>query len=528
MFRTAFAAAALFFCSLPALAQSVRVTLTDGTVVHGELRGYENGRYKIHVRGDTREVDEARVLDLTLTGAPVPREFRPGVTSTSTAAPDSPAAEVRRAADRGDLDGALQMFGAALAGTEPQKRELGHLDPSVLEALLAHLIDKRDSARLAETVRAMAPLLQPDVRQELFTRMADRFLSFAKGDDGFAASVADAVTRTMEGSAVNEAQRLALLEPFTRLAAKARESKDQRAAAIYYRGCSRLDPSKPEWHRGLAEMSVLHGRTLLAGADSKGAFDAAREAVAADPGFADAQALLEESDLAMVKHDVEQGPADAAELLREFLARAKRPDHRAWAEMQLARFRPSEDPLDPAASVQLRKYFPVRTGRTWLFRRVGSEIFEKVRIDSVAYDQGVATVSCTVKEIYGNWSTPRHHTLEIDKNGVYAPTGSGGREPILKFPAQTGDVWAWAEGGREFRRSVRSLGETVVLGGEERRRIYTDCLVVDFTSKVERGGRVTLLTSRSTYAPGVGLLRLEFLDVEARKYNLELVEQGLE
>jgi hypothetical protein len=34
--------------------------------------------------------------------------------------------------------------------------------------------------------------------------------------------------------------------------------------------------------------------------------------------------------------------------------------------------------------------------------------------------------------------------------------------------------------------------------------------------------------SRSSYAPGVGLVRLEYLDPEFRKFNLELVEQGQE
>ena len=34
------------------------------------------------------------------------------------------------------------------------------------------------------------------------------------------------------------------------------------------------------------------------------------------------------------------------------------------------------------------------------------------------------------------------------------------------------------------------------------------------------------VTSRSAYAPGVGLVKLEFLDPEFRRFGLDLVEHG--
>jgi hypothetical protein len=73
---------------------------------------------------------------------------------------------------------------------------------------------------------------------------------------------------------------------------------------------------------------------------------------------------------------------------------------------------------------------------------------------------------------------------------------------------------------------VKSLTETVTVGRDGQTRVYADCLVVDFTSTVDRDGTPVSLTSRSTYAPGVGLVKLEFLDAEFRKFNLELLEIG--
>ena len=73
---------------------------------------------------------------------------------------------------------------------------------------------------------------------------------------------------------------------------------------------------------------------------------------------------------------------------------------------------------------------------------------------------------------------------------------------------------------------MKSLTETVSVGREGQTRVYNDCLVVEFTSTVDRDGSPVSLTSRSTYAPGVGLVKLEFLDAEFRKFDLELVEIG--
>jgi hypothetical protein len=68
------------------------------------------------------------------------------------------------------------------------------------------------------------------------------------------------------------------------------------------------------------------------------------------------------------------------------------------------------------------------------------------------------------------------------------------------------------------------MGDTVEVG----KRTFTDCLILEFTSTVDRDGVPMAITSRGTYAPSIGLVRLEFLEPEHRKYSLELVDQGQE
>ena len=103
-------------------------------------------------------------------------------------------------------------------------------------------------------------------------------------------------------------------------------------------------------------------------------------------------------------------------------------------------------------------------------------------------------------------------------------TAGGERETLLRFPLREGESWTWRAGSREFRRTVRSIRETVTIGRGDSRRTFENCLVVDFTSTSLRNGTPTSITSTSTYAPNMGLVRLEFKNPSFRKFNLELIE----
>ena len=92
--------------ALPAFAQIVKVTKTDGKTVQGELLGYENGRYRLRLPGGVvEEIDEVKVQDIVLISP----------TGERGPARDAGALEAARAAfERNDLDLALQKIAPRL------------------------------------------------------------------------------------------------------------------------------------------------------------------------------------------------------------------------------------------------------------------------------------------------------------------------------------------------------------------------------------------------------------------------------
>ena len=64
----------------------------------------------------------------------------------------------------------------------------------------------------------------------------------------------------------------------------------------------------------------------------------------------------------------------------------------------------------------------------------------------------------------------------------------------------------------------------MTIGEGDLRRTFENCLVVDFTSTSRRNGASMSITSTSTYAPAVGLVRLQFKNDSFRKFDLELIK----
>lgn len=523
MSKTVLGALALSLLAIPAHAQGVKITLTDGKAVTGQLEGYEQGRYRLKLpNGTVQTIDERRVQDVVLTERPAgPPPARAGA---------SAADEARASFERGDFEDALRQVTRALADLEGQRGDLADLAGRISQAHAERLLEKRDAARLSDALRRLAPSLPAEARRALLTRLAERFADrhHAAPDDAFTAEFAQVLARLADEGTIDEALRGSLAETFVQMGNAARERKSHAAAAVLYRGAIRVDPRRREALKApLLEGALARARALLERGEGRGAREAAREAAALDPASAEAKMLLADADLAWAKQEAAAAyGAEAAPLLREFLARATRPEHRAWAEKALAEIDAQPSARLPEVAGQMRKYFPVRPGRFLLYRRADGEIRERVRTDAVVREGEVTKVYCTLEEVYRDYSTSKAYLVEIEKDAVFMAAGTE-REPLLRFPLREGDSWSWVSRGREFRRAVHASGRTVAVGPEDGRRTFEDCVEIDFTSTVEREGAALSITSRSTYAPGVGLVKLEFLnDPQLRKYNLELAEQG--
>ena len=519
MSKSVLAAILALFLALPALAQVVKVTKTDGKVVQGELLGFENGRYRLRLNGGAvEEIDEKKIQDIVLLS---PVGDRRG--SRDNGALDA----ARDAFERNDLALALQKISEAMRSLDDDRTQVTELTARISAAYLERLLEQKDVARFSEGLRQVVPTLTAATKKDLVQKMADRLADLHKTapDSPFTIALGDALARLADEGTLSEESRAALAELLVQRAQAETDRKDYGAALTLLRGAFRLDPKRREALRGmLSETATIRARALLEKGDAAGAVAAARDAASADPENAEIKKLLEEAEFMAFRQkvDAEIGGPELAQALRKFLERDLRPEQRDWAEKALARATTQAKPM----TSQLAQYFPVKLGRFLVYRRGDGEFSERIHTDAVVQEGDLIRVYNTVKETYRDYATSKAFLVEIEKDAVLLPTTTVDREPLLKFPVQVGDAWTWQSRQREFKRTVKSLTDTVTVGSEGQTRVYNDCLVVDFTSTVDRDGSPVSLTSRSTYAPGVGLVKLEFLDAEFRKFNLELIEVG--
>ncbi|HLY10010.1 MAG TPA: hypothetical protein VKW04_11955, partial [Planctomycetota bacterium] len=362
-------------------------------------------------------------------------------------------------------------------------------------------------------------------RKEFFQKMADRFVDLDRSapDNLFTAALGDALARLADEGSIAEETRYSLADLFVARALKELEKKDYGSALTLLKGAARVDPKRRGELKGrILETALARARALAEKGEVVAARAAAREAAAADPDNADAKKILDDLDFAAFRQkvDSELGGPELVQLLRKFLEGNPKPEQKEWAEQALQRASSTEKPL----SGQLAQYYPIKIGRTMIYRRGDGEFTERLRTDSVTREGDILRVYHTVQENYREFATSKAYLVEIEKDFVYLPTTGEEREPLLKFPLQAGDAWSWQSRRREFKRTVKSLGETVTVGREGATRVYPDCLVVEFSSTIDRDGAPVSITSRSMYAPGVGLVKLEFQDREFRQFNLELVD----
>ena len=522
MLKPMLAALSLLLLAAPSEAQGVKVTLTDGSVVQGTLQGYEQGRYRIRLaNGTVRELEEHAVQEIVLTERPAGEKPSANAASAHEAA--------RAAFDRGDYEDALRQIGLALSDLDQQRGGLSELVARIARAQFDRLLEKRDAAGLSDALRRALPILTAEMRRETMTQLAERFADFHKAapDEAFTGAFAEVLARLAEAGTIDAPLRGALADRFSGMGQAAAERKAYATAATLLQGAVRVDPSRQEALKGRLLAALLaRAKQLLDAGETRAAAQAAKDALAADPSSAEAKRLAEDAALARLRIEADASEVpEALAMLRAYLAEAPRPEHRAWAEQAIAKLQALPPDRLPGVSAQMRKYFPVKPGRFLVYRRADGEFKERIRTDSVVRDGAVTRVTYALHEIYRDYSTKKAYVLEIEKDAVLLAAGSE-REPLLKFPARAGDTWSWQSRGREFRRTVKSVGETATLGRGEDERTYADCLVVEFTSTVDRDGAPVSITSRSAYAPGVGLVKLEFVDPEFRRFNLELLDHG--
>jgi len=287
MLKSVLAALLVALLALPAFAQIVKVTRTDGKVIQGELLGYENGRYQVRLSGGkVEEIEENKVQDIVL------------ISPTGERGPsrDTGALDAARAAfERNDLDLALQKISEAMRSLDDDRSQVSELTARISAAYLERLLDQRDAARFTEGLRQVVPTLTATTKRELLRKMADRLADLHRTapDNAFTAALGDALARLADEGTIPEESRAALADLLLQRAQTETEKKEFGAALTLLRGASRVDPKRREALKGrIAETALARAKALFEKGDAVGAAAAARDAVALDPENAEAKRNL--------------------------------------------------------------------------------------------------------------------------------------------------------------------------------------------------------------------------------------------
>jgi len=189
MSKSVLAAILALALALPAFAQVVKVTKTDGKVVQGELLGFENGRYRLRLNGGAvEEIDEKKIQDIVLISPVGDRR-----SSRDNGALDA----ARDAFERNDLALALQKISEAMRSLDDDRTQVTELTARISAAYLERLLEQKDVARFSEGLRQVVPTLTPATKKDLLQKMADRLADLHKTapDSPFTIALGDALAR---------------------------------------------------------------------------------------------------------------------------------------------------------------------------------------------------------------------------------------------------------------------------------------------------------------------------------------------
>ena len=212
--------------------------------------------------------------------------------------------------------------------------------------------------------------------------------------------------------------------------------------------------------------------------------------------------------------------------LTDYITKTQKPEQKKWAENELELVKKQPHVGVSKLPSDANSYFPVQPGLWHKYKRSSSDIIEKIKVDSVSKEEGLLKIYFTQDRTYKNYTTSQTFQLEADGSNIYKPAIDG-KEVILRFPVREGENWSWKDKRSEYVRTYKSVSETVTTPAGK----FDKCLLLEFTStlySINSEAKPLVITSRSYYAPGVGLVKLEMLEGDYSKYSMELIEYGVE
>jgi tetratricopeptide (TPR) repeat protein len=517
----------VFLLGAPLAAQEVEVTLTDGTRVVGTWLGTRNGKYHLTVHGEPKAYSEQRVREIRLIAEPIPvgkERPRPGTERSAAYQGYAEMAAIEQAARVGDFDTAFRLLNRLTETLAKMESERSLLYDMVHSQYIINLINERDVAGLAKRVSELDTLPrsnQKSILEFMIMKLEQlvREEPTARFTAELAASIGSALTPE---TPIDPERRIQMIALLTRVAEKEYTESRFNTATRIYEGLLRMEPGRAEDLRErITETRRFHADQMRGAGKFADAARILREYLEIFPDNAEIANLLEDVEYEKLQKDVAASFRARAEvLLKEYLESPRPEAYRMWAETQLetlAETRPHRVRFDP----RIEEYFPVEPGHWMRYARGDGKFSETIFTDSIRAEEDMLHVYYTLEEKYKEWTTRKVYQVQIEHDRVSRRMGDK-HEVLLQLPFAPGTSWDWATKDQTFKRTITATDATVIVPAGT----FHNCLAVQFDSISHTEAGETRITSTSYYAPGEGLVKIEFHQAEYQRYGLRLTARG--
>jgi hypothetical protein len=216
--------------------------------------------------------------------------------------------------------------------------------------------------------------------------------------------------------------------------------------------------------------------------------------------------------------------AERMQTLQAFLLKPCSDERRAKGEKELTRLQAMLRELKVRAIRDLNKYSPLSTGSEFKYKR-GSGISEVRRVVSVVESSESLSAEIETTSTVGGVPISFHHVMTQTEAELFVRR-DGRRDSLLKFPVSVGVSWDWQEGRVHVRRKYVATNATIATPAGE----FKNCLKVEMRTRtsfeVDSNLPVEVL-SYHYFAPGVGLVKVEFPDSVLQDLGIELTSYSL-
>lgn len=297
------------------------------------------------------------------------------------------------------------------------------------------------------------------------------------------------------------------------------------ALAAYGRALAADADLHPPLDPKVAAAYHLLGQRAFLRRDIASAIEAWRRVFEYKPDSPDVLAQLKTAEFQRAQEEVAAAreTREKIRLIEAYLA-SKPPDDLArQMKEQLTRLIAAPTIAAGRVSDDLARYWPLRRGAWWKFRR-GDEGEEIVRVREVEEtDPEHPRFYCerTVRRGSEESSTP--YTLSARPGELSVGSGPS-REVLFEFPVEVGRTWSWSDETFQYRRTYVAKDVPV----KTRAGDFPKCLKMEFRTTTAVSSESPLeMTSTLYYAPGVGLVKMEVAGEGNSDLNLELISYEL-